>query len=236
MVEEEGAFLGKEMQRRICILQPRALGCRAFRWYGEQVAWRPTTLKLGRPCAGRQFWLSCIDSQHAKSLRRGSAILLRPLHNLSRSLHADRDSCRPATRRDDVEAENTTKPARENAQTFKETHRCIQGAASADEIYAVVREASNSAHELDALALTAAFHRIAILEVQAHRIGRNSSSADFTSSRTHHVAVLPSAPDAPRRPTTLKLGNILHLVTLLEDLSLANMAQFGAHHCSLTLY
>jgi hypothetical protein len=48
--------------------------------------------------------------------------------------------------------------------------------------------------------------------------------------------VLPSAPDAPRRATTLKLGNILHLVSLLEDLSLANMAHFGAHHCSLTLY
>jgi len=61
---------------------------------------------------------------------------------------------------------------RKHECTLTETHRRIRGAASADEICAVMRQEP----EPDALVVTASFHRWAVLEIESRRLSRTSAN------------------------------------------------------------
>jgi hypothetical protein len=103
--------------------------------------------------------------------------------------------------------------AGKQAHFLKETHRRIRGAASAEAIHAILRRAES--HELDALALTAAFHRMAILQVESQRVARTDPSMRGRCRLAHGAN-----------------EDMLRL----ERMAVAKIGEFGFQEVALTLW
>ena len=112
-----------------------------------------------------------------------------------------------------VQRQQAGKPQR---RQDTQTHRRIREAASAAELYGIVQGAA--AGDVNALVLTAAFHRLAILQVEKRRLARGGGAS------------------ANRSPRLQEGGFMRKELRMLERMAASKVGEFDASHCALTLW
>ena len=200
-------------------------------------------------CAGSLLWLTIPKTSIGRRVEHRNSVLKRDAHRSSRGSDETPATAVVGQDRDRFADRGTghigckKKQENKHSRELKEKHRRIRQAATADEIYAIVKQASKEGHELDALAVMAAFHRMAILAVESQRLARISGTrtkpANTPSSKRAMHTNAASSTDTARGasvPFSILGGGGGGGMQMLEELVVAKISDFGPHHCALTLW